>query len=110
MQRTGGRVYAASQCFGCFKNCFRVSTICRVETAPRTKSEKFSTLIQAAKSVDIDIQVNTSKALAVSLDKAVLPGKPFFNKLIRIMTTRCMSQAVYFSSGESQQKSTNIMA
>ena len=71
---------------------------------PEPNLKNFSTLIQAAKSVDIDIQVNTSKALAASLDKAVLPGKPFFNKLIRIMTTRCMSQAVYFSSGEYSAK------
>ena len=71
---------------------------------PEPNLKNFSTLIQAAKSVDVDIQVNTSKALAASLDKAVLPGKPFFNKLIRIMTTRCMSQAVYFSSGEYSSK------
>ena len=44
---------------------------------PEPNLKNFSTLIQAAKSVDIDIQVNTSKALAASLDKAVLPGKPF---------------------------------
>ena len=28
------------------------------------------------------------------------PTDPYFNKLVRIMATRCMTQAVYFGSGE----------
>lgn len=43
-----------------------------------------------------DVSVETSKQFAASLDKAVRPNDPFFNKLIRIMATRCMNQAVYF--------------
>ena len=35
------------------------------------------------------------QALAASLDKAVRDVDPYFNKLVRIMTTRCMTQAVY---------------
>jgi D-ribose pyranose/furanose isomerase RbsD len=45
------------------------------------------------------LDVHNSKALADSLDKAEVPGYPYFNQLIRIMATRCMTQAVYFSSG-----------
>ena len=71
---------------------------------PEPNVKNFINLVQAASLVDIDIKVNTSKALAESLDNAILPEKPFFNKLIRIMTTRCMSQAVYFSSGEYSTK------
>ena len=71
---------------------------------PEPNVKNFNNLIQAANLVNIDIKVNTSKALAESLDRAILPEKPFFNKLIRIMTTRCMSQAVYFSSGEYSTK------
>ena len=41
-----------------------------------------------------------SQALAASLDKAVRDVDPYFNKLVRIMTTRCMTQAVYFGSGD----------
>ena len=38
--------------------------------------------------------------MADSLDSAVKPDDPYFNKLIRIMATRCMTQAVYFASGD----------
>jgi exosome complex exonuclease DIS3/RRP44 len=34
----------------------------------------------------------TSKLLGISLDKIVRKDDPFFNKLIRIMTTRCMNE------------------
>ncbi len=40
------------------------------------------------------------QTLAASLDEAVRPEDSYFNKLIRIMATRCMTQAVYFGSGE----------
>ena len=30
----------------------------------------------------------------------MLPDEPLFNKLLRILTTRCMTQAVYFPAGE----------
>ena len=48
------------------------------------------------------MDVSSGKALADSLDKAVVPENPFFNTMLRIMTTRCMMQAVYFSSGTLQ--------
>lgn len=44
----------------------------------------------------------SNKELAESLDKAVKPEDPFFNKLIRMMATRCMNQAVYFCTGDVQ--------
>ncbi len=40
------------------------------------------------------------QTLAASLDEAVRTDDPFFNKLIRILATRCMTQAQYFGSGE----------
>ena len=40
------------------------------------------------------------QALAESLDGAQRQGDPYFNTLIRILATRCMLQAVYFSSGQ----------
>lgn len=38
--------------------------------------------------------------LADTLDKAVRPDDAYFNRLIRILATRCMTQAVYFGSSE----------
>jgi exosome complex exonuclease DIS3/RRP44 len=40
------------------------------------------------------------QALAASLDAAVRPGDAYFNKLVRILATRCMTQAAYFGSGD----------
>lgn len=40
------------------------------------------------------------QALAESLDAAVRESDPYFNKLLRILATRCMTQAAYFGSGD----------
>ncbi len=45
------------------------------------------------------LHVDSSKALADSLDKCVDPKEPFFNTLVRILATRCMMSAEYFCSG-----------
>lgn len=42
------------------------------------------------------VSTESSKKLAESLDLAVRENDPFFNKLVRILATRCMNQAVYF--------------
>jgi exosome complex exonuclease DIS3/RRP44 len=55
---------------------------------------------QIAKARGISIKTETSKELAESLDKAKLSEDPYFNRLIRIMATRCMTQAKYISSGD----------
>ncbi|GBG24612.1 Exosome complex exonuclease DIS3 [Hondaea fermentalgiana] len=67
---------------------------------PAPAKEMFDELLRAAKIHGVDLKVDSSKNLADSLDAAVRPGKPFFNKLFRILTTRCMMQAVYFISGD----------
>ncbi|KIV78499.1 hypothetical protein PV11_10209 [Exophiala sideris] len=46
-----------------------------------------------------ELDVSSSRALADSLDQCVDPQHPFFNTLIRIMATRCMTSAEYFCSG-----------
>eukprot|EP00667_Euglena_gracilis_P001783 EG_transcript_1783 len=46
------------------------------------------------------LDLSSSKALAQSLDRTVDPEKPFFNVLVRMMSTRCMQQAKYFASGD----------
>jgi exosome complex exonuclease DIS3/RRP44 len=48
----------------------------------------------------VTLDVSSSGALGASLDGARRESDPYFNKLIRIMATRCMTQAVYFASGE----------
>jgi len=45
------------------------------------------------------MNVDSGKALAESLDEAVLPDNSYFNTMLRILATRCMMQAVYFCSG-----------
>jgi exosome complex exonuclease DIS3/RRP44 len=47
----------------------------------------------------MELQTESSKALADSLDKCVDPTQSFFNTLVRILATRCMMSAEYFCSG-----------
>ncbi|KAL3629670.1 Exosome complex exonuclease RRP44 A [Castilleja foliolosa] len=68
---------------------------------PNPTKEMLEPLLQTAAAVGISLDVTSSKALADSLDGAVAVGDdPYFNKLIRILATRCMTQAVYFCSGD----------
>ncbi|KAJ3051446.1 exosome catalytic subunit dis3 [Rhizophlyctis rosea] len=66
---------------------------------PRPPPSNFETLTKAVGELGLTLDPSTSKTLADSLDRCVLPEEPYINKLIRIMTTRCMMQAVYFCSG-----------
>lgn len=45
------------------------------------------------------INTNSGKELAASLNEANVPDNPYFNTMLRILATRCMMQAVYFTSG-----------
>lgn len=47
-----------------------------------------------------NLDYTNSKTLANSLDKIKRKDDPFFNKLVRIMTTRCMHEAIYFCSAD----------
>ncbi|KAL4172540.1 hypothetical protein KRP22_007704 [Phytophthora ramorum] len=85
---------------------------------PAPSKRQFDLLCSQAKAVGVELHVDTSKQLQDSLDAADMQalevakggskGKrkhgnkanPYFNKLLRIMTTRCMMPASYFSSGE----------
>ncbi|KAG4389717.1 hypothetical protein GLYMA_06G143500v4 [Glycine max] len=66
---------------------------------PTPTREMLEPLLQTAAAVGLHLDVSSSKALADSLDHAV-GDDPYFNKLIRILATRCMTQAVYFCSGD----------
>ncbi|KAL0954735.1 hypothetical protein HGRIS_003688 [Hohenbuehelia grisea] len=64
---------------------------------PSTNFEKLQDILMKRKGMALD--VSSSGALAASLDKCILPEEPSFNTLVRIMATRCMLSAEYFSSG-----------
>ena len=59
----------------------------------------FAPLLKSCGAVGIDMDVSSSKTLADSLDNAQRLDDPYFNTLLRIVATRCMSQAQYCVSG-----------
>lgn len=63
-----------------------------------TNFEKLNEMLNVRKP-GMAISLESSKALADSLDRCVDPNDPYFNTLIRIMSTRCMMAAEYFASG-----------
>lgn len=67
---------------------------------PSPNRAMFDGLISKAKSLGFDINIEDSKMLADSLDAAVDKNDPYINNLLRILSTRCMSPAQYFCSGE----------
>uniref|UniRef100_A0A2K6GLS6 Exosome complex exonuclease RRP44 n=1 Tax=Propithecus coquereli TaxID=379532 RepID=A0A2K6GLS6_PROCO len=66
---------------------------------PAPPPSNYEILVKAAKSKNLEIKTDTAKSLADSLDRAESPAFPYLNTLLRILTTRCMMQAVYFCSG-----------
>ncbi|VDN17785.1 unnamed protein product [Gongylonema pulchrum] len=52
-----------------------------------------------AKAKGFKMNVESGKTLSESLDMAIDPKNEMVNTLFRMLTTRCMTQAVYFSSG-----------
>jgi exosome complex exonuclease DIS3/RRP44 len=67
---------------------------------PSPNRSMFQSLIGKARCRGFEIDIEDSKRLADSLDAAQLDDEPYFNKLLRILSTRCMSPAQYFCSGE----------
>lgn len=67
---------------------------------PAPNRSMFDSLISKAKCKGFSINIEDSKHLADSLDAAVVENDPYFNTLLRILSTRCMSPAQYFCSGE----------
>lgn len=73
---------------------------------PAPNRSMFDGLIQKAKTRGISLCIDDSKKLADSLDAAgrALSDDPYLDQLLRILSTRCMSPAQYFCSGEYQAK------
>lgn len=66
---------------------------------PAPPTSNFEPLLLACKSQSVELDVTSNKTLAESLNQCEREGNPFFNSMLRIMTTRCMMQALYFCSG-----------
>ncbi|OLL25563.1 Exosome complex exonuclease dis3 [Neolecta irregularis DAH-3] len=64
---------------------------------PKSNFEQLQDMLRVRKNMTLEVE--SSKALADSLDRCVDHREPFFNTLLRIMTTRCMLSAEYFCSG-----------
>jgi len=71
---------------------------------PAPPLSNFDPLVKAARQQGYVITVDTGKQLADSLDAATDPSKPYMNTMLRMITTRCMMQARYFSSGTIEEK------
>jgi exosome complex exonuclease DIS3/RRP44 len=69
----------------------------RHNAPPSTNFEKLNDMLRVRKNLAISIE--SSKALADSLDRCIDPNDEYFNTLLRIMSTRAMTAAEYFSSG-----------
>ncbi|GIY42961.1 exosome complex exonuclease RRP44 [Caerostris darwini] len=66
---------------------------------PAPALSNFEPLIKAGLTKGFSMDVGTGKALAESLDAATVTENPYFNTMLRMVATRCMAQALYFSSG-----------
>lgn len=66
---------------------------------PPPKDEALSVLQGRLKLQNLPFTYESNKALQASL-AACSTDDPYFNQLIRIMTTRCMNQALYFCTGD----------
>lgn len=66
---------------------------------PPPRQQFFSQLVDSARAKGFNIDTRSNKALADSLDLAVDSRDPLVNRLLRMMATQAMSQAMYFSTG-----------
>lgn len=69
----------------------------RHASPPPQNFESLANQLQKKRGLALD--VSSSKALADSLDRCVDPRNTFFNTLVRILATRCMTSAEYFCAG-----------
>jgi exosome complex exonuclease DIS3/RRP44 len=57
---------------------------------PKPKDKEVEEFVNLLSKFGFSMSVETSKSFATSLDLADKRSDPFFNKLVRIMATRCM--------------------
>lgn len=75
---------------------FPSASLLRRHPLPRT--EHFEQLIASAALRGFEIDVSSNFTLARSLDGAVIPDDPEFNRCLRRMATQAMAEATYFST------------
>jgi exosome complex exonuclease DIS3/RRP44 len=78
----------------------RFPTLSVLRRHPSPNRAMFEGLISKARCRGFEIDIETSKRLADSLEASQIQSEAYFNKLLRILSTRCMSPAQYFYSGE----------
>lgn len=66
---------------------------------PQPSKADFQDLIESARMRGFEIKPDDGKSLSESLDRAKLPNDDFFNLMLRMIATRCMTPAAYFCSG-----------
>ncbi|XP_065668726.1 exosome complex exonuclease RRP44 isoform X2 [Hydra vulgaris] len=66
---------------------------------PTPSAAMFETLIKSAASLNVPIDISSGKSLQNSLDAAIFEDDPYKNIMLRILSTRSMTQALYFCSG-----------
>ena len=74
---------------------------------PTPEPRMFGPLIKAASAQGFPMNPETSKTLSDSLDQCTKPDDAYLNTAIRIIATRCMTQAQYISSSECGQAEFN---
>ena len=77
---------------------FPALSILRRHTQPKTAD--LQVLREILEGMGYELKWDTSRELADSLDKVTRKSDDFFNKLVRILTTRCMNEATYFCSAD----------
>ncbi len=73
----------------------RYSTFALLRRHPVPAPEMLAPLVKACKRWGFDIDISSGKQLNNSLDKVISKDDPSFNKIVRMLTTRCLTQAVY---------------
>lgn len=66
---------------------------------PKPSKANFDDLVESAKVKGFEIKPDNGRSLSRSLDEAKLPEDDFFNLMLRMIATRCMTPAAYFCSG-----------
>lgn len=66
---------------------------------PKPSKANFDDLVESARVKGFQIKADDGKSLSESLDRAKLPKDDFFNLMLRMIATRCMTPAAYFCSG-----------
>ena len=77
---------------------FPSGALLRRHQAPAPR--QFEPLLAAAGAAGFTVDASSSGALGRSLDAARRDGDPYFNTLVRLTATRCMTQARYFGSAD----------